>query len=99
MQEYAFSVHGIPVGILGASGYAGRELCALVAAEKARENSRKTPAARAALVDIGDPLLKGSCSDSIPPVRRAFMTEAHQFKSNFNRSTHDDTPPIDEGWA
>ena len=31
MQEYAFIVHGIPVGILGASGYAGRELCALVA--------------------------------------------------------------------
>lgn len=32
MQEYAFTVHSIPVGILGASGYAGRELCALVAA-------------------------------------------------------------------
>jgi N-acetyl-gamma-glutamyl-phosphate reductase len=32
MQEYAFNVHDIPVGILGASGYAGRELCGLVAA-------------------------------------------------------------------
>lgn len=32
MQQYAFLVHRIPVGILGASGYAGRELCALVAA-------------------------------------------------------------------
>ncbi|MEO7521486.1 MAG: N-acetyl-gamma-glutamyl-phosphate reductase [Gemmatimonas sp.] len=31
MQKYAFGVHNIPVGVLGASGYAGRELCALVA--------------------------------------------------------------------
>lgn len=31
MQQYAFRVHRIPVGVLGASGYAGRELCALVA--------------------------------------------------------------------
>jgi N-acetyl-gamma-glutamyl-phosphate reductase len=31
VQEYALRVHKIPVGILGASGYAGRELCALVA--------------------------------------------------------------------
>lgn len=30
MQEYAFIVHKIPVGVLGASGYAGRELCAIV---------------------------------------------------------------------
>jgi N-acetyl-gamma-glutamyl-phosphate reductase len=30
MHYYAFSVNKIPVGILGASGYAGRELCALV---------------------------------------------------------------------
>lgn len=30
MQEYAFGVHKIPVGVLGASGYAGRELCAIV---------------------------------------------------------------------
>ena len=28
--NYAFHVHKIPVGILGASGYAGRELCGLV---------------------------------------------------------------------
>ncbi len=27
---YAFIVHRIPVGVLGASGYAGRELCALI---------------------------------------------------------------------
>ncbi len=32
MQEYAFSVHSIPVGVLGASGYAGRELCGLITA-------------------------------------------------------------------
>ena len=31
MQDYALFVHRIPVGVLGASGYAGRELCALVA--------------------------------------------------------------------
>ena len=30
MQEYAFVVHTNAIGILGASGYAGRELCALV---------------------------------------------------------------------
>jgi len=30
MQCYAFLVHKIPVGVLGASGYAGRELCALI---------------------------------------------------------------------
>jgi N-acetyl-gamma-glutamyl-phosphate reductase len=30
MHYYAFSVHKIPVGVLGASGYAGRELCALI---------------------------------------------------------------------
>ena len=31
MQDYAFIMHKIPVGVLGASGYAGRELCGLVA--------------------------------------------------------------------
>jgi N-acetyl-gamma-glutamyl-phosphate reductase len=31
MQDYALFVHRIPVGVLGASGYAGRELCALIA--------------------------------------------------------------------
>ena len=31
VQYYAFFVHKIPVGVLGASGYAGRELCALIA--------------------------------------------------------------------
>lgn len=30
LYDYALSVHKIPVGVLGASGYAGRELCALV---------------------------------------------------------------------
>lgn len=30
-QTYAFTMHKIPVGVLGASGYAGRELCALIA--------------------------------------------------------------------
>ncbi len=30
LQEYSLSVHKIPIGVLGASGYAGRELCALI---------------------------------------------------------------------
>lgn len=30
LPEYALFVHRIPVGVFGASGYAGRELCALV---------------------------------------------------------------------
>jgi len=30
MYYYAFAVNKIPVGVLGASGYAGRELCALI---------------------------------------------------------------------
>lgn len=30
MHYYAFRVNRIPVGVLGASGYAGRELCALI---------------------------------------------------------------------
>jgi N-acetyl-gamma-glutamyl-phosphate reductase len=35
MQDYALVVHATPVGILGASGYVGRELCALVATHPA----------------------------------------------------------------
>lgn len=31
LYYYTFRVHKIPVGVLGASGYAGRELCALIA--------------------------------------------------------------------
>ena len=31
MQLYALIVHKLPVGVLGASGYAGRELCSLIA--------------------------------------------------------------------
>src|SRR5882757_6431577 len=30
MHYYAFCVNKMPVGVLGASGYAGRELCALI---------------------------------------------------------------------
>lgn len=37
MYYYAFLVHKIPVGVFGASGYAGRELCALIAAHPALE--------------------------------------------------------------
>jgi N-acetyl-gamma-glutamyl-phosphate reductase len=31
MKCYAFFMHKVPVGVLGASGYAGRELCGLIA--------------------------------------------------------------------
>ena len=31
LHVYSFLVHKLPVGVLGASGYAGRELCALIA--------------------------------------------------------------------
>lgn len=37
MKEYAFRVHKLSVGILGASGYVGRELCALVLRHPALE--------------------------------------------------------------
>jgi N-acetyl-gamma-glutamyl-phosphate reductase len=37
MQDYALNVHRIPVGVLGASGYAGRELCALITAHPGLE--------------------------------------------------------------
>ena len=30
MKEYAFNMHKLPVGVLGASGYAGHELCQLI---------------------------------------------------------------------
>ncbi|MBP9107516.1 MAG: hypothetical protein KBF56_12225, partial [Gemmatimonadaceae bacterium] len=30
VRKYALCVHRIPVGVFGASGYAGRELCSLI---------------------------------------------------------------------
>jgi len=52
MHVYSFLVHKIPVGVLGASGYAGRELCALIARHPALDlrfataNERKGESAR-----------------------------------------------------
>lgn len=52
MHVYSFLVHKLPVGVLGASGYAGRELCALIAQHPALElhfataNERKGERAR-----------------------------------------------------
>ena len=37
LQEYALCVHKLSVGVLGASGYAGRELCALLTGHPAVE--------------------------------------------------------------
>jgi N-acetyl-gamma-glutamyl-phosphate reductase len=42
MHDYAFRVNRIPVGVLGASGYAGRELCALIQRHPALELSFAT---------------------------------------------------------
>jgi N-acetyl-gamma-glutamyl-phosphate reductase len=42
LQQYAFFMHRIPVGVLGASGYAGRELCALIATHPGMELSFAT---------------------------------------------------------
>jgi N-acetyl-gamma-glutamyl-phosphate reductase len=52
MHVYSFTVHKLPVGVLGASGYAGRELCALIAQHPglqlhfATANERKGETAR-----------------------------------------------------
>ncbi len=52
LHVYSFSVHKLPVGVLGASGYAGRELCALIAQHPALQlhfataNERKGERAR-----------------------------------------------------
>ena len=54
VQEYALHVHKISVGVLGASGYAGRELCALISRHPAVElafaaaNERRGERARVA---------------------------------------------------
>jgi len=47
LHGYALSVHKIPVGVLGASGYAGRELCALVAAHSGLDLAFASANARA----------------------------------------------------
>lgn len=46
-QGYALCMHKIPVGVLGASGYAGRELCALVSAHPKLELAFATANAQA----------------------------------------------------
>lgn len=53
-QTYALSVHKIPVGVLGASGYAGRELCALVRAHPQLELAFATANSQSgASVEVG----------------------------------------------
>src|SRR5690348_4888473 len=42
-----YTMHKIPVGVLGASGYAGRELCALVSAHPLMELAFATANAQA----------------------------------------------------
>lgn len=58
LHVYSFSVHKLPVGVLGASGYAGRELCALIARHPALRlhfasaNERKGERARLGGQDV-----------------------------------------------
>lgn len=58
MYAYSFLVHKIPVGVLGASGYAGRELCALIARHPSLElrfasaNERRGERARLGGLDV-----------------------------------------------
>src|ERR671915_801030 len=58
MHVYSFTVHKLPVGVLGASGYAGRELCALIARHPGLElrfataNERKGESARLGGLDV-----------------------------------------------
>lgn len=58
MYAYSFHVHKIPVGVLGASGYAGRELCALIARHPSLElrfasaNERRGERARLGGIDV-----------------------------------------------
>src|SRR5687767_4325832 len=58
MHVYSFPVHKLPVGVLGASGYAGRELCALIARHPALHlhfasaNERKGERARLGGQDV-----------------------------------------------
>src|SRR5687768_8018878 len=58
MHVYSFPVHKLPVGVLGASGYAGRELCALIARHPALSlhfasaNERKGEVARLGGQDV-----------------------------------------------
>ena len=58
LHVYSFLVHKLPVGVLGASGYAGRELCALIAQHPALRlhfataNERKGESARLGGQDV-----------------------------------------------
>jgi N-acetyl-gamma-glutamyl-phosphate reductase len=58
MHVYSFTVHKLPVGVLGASGYAGRELCALIARHPgltlrfASANERRGEQARLGGLDV-----------------------------------------------
>jgi N-acetyl-gamma-glutamyl-phosphate reductase len=58
MHVYSFTVHKLPVGVLGASGYAGRELCALIARHPGLElrfasaNERRGEQARLGGLDV-----------------------------------------------
>src|ERR671914_143593 len=58
LHVYSFTVHKLPVGVLGASGYAGRELCALLARHPgldlrfASANERRGEQARLGGLDV-----------------------------------------------
>ncbi len=74
MQEYALRVHTIPVGILGASGYAGRELCALVAAHPSLTLAFATAnEQRGERLDLGGGQSVTFCAPDDAPLERAAL--------------------------
>ncbi len=85
MQEYAFRMHSIPVGVLGASGYAGRELCGLIAAHPscnlrfatANERRGQTLRVRAGAREVVDVPLVGPEEAPLHEVALVFSALPH----------------------
>lgn len=77
MHEYSFPVNKIPVGVLGASGYAGRELCALVARHPRLELAFATAnERRGETASIGGRDVTFVAADDAPLARAALVFSA-----------------------
>ena len=74
MQEYALIVHTIPVGVLGASGYAGRELCGLIASHPSLTLAFATANdQRGERLDLGGGQSVTFCAPDAAPLDRAAL--------------------------
>jgi N-acetyl-gamma-glutamyl-phosphate reductase len=74
MQEYALIVNMIPVGVLGASGYAGRELCQLIADHPSMELVFATANdQRGERLDLGGGRAVVFCAPDDAPLSRAAL--------------------------